>query len=65
VLLMPSDHHVGDEAALMKYVDLAFATVERRPELTLLLGVAPDEAETAYGWIEPGPALSGAHCQVF
>jgi len=64
VLLMPSDHHVSDEAAFMRYVDQAFATVERRPELTVLLGVAPDEPETAYGWIEPGPALSGEQ-QVF
>jgi mannose-1-phosphate guanylyltransferase len=65
VLLMPSDHHVGDEAALMRYVDLAFATVERRPELTLLLGIAPDDAETAYGWIEPGPTLGEEHSPVF
>jgi mannose-1-phosphate guanylyltransferase len=64
VLLMPSDHYVGDEAALLKYVDLAFATVELRPEFTLLLGIAPDEAETGYGWIEPGPALSAGQCEV-
>jgi mannose-1-phosphate guanylyltransferase len=56
VLLIPSDHHVGDEAALMKYVDLAFAAVEEHPQLTVLLGIAPDEPETAYGWIEPAPA---------
>ncbi|MFZ1119358.1 MAG: sugar phosphate nucleotidyltransferase [Candidatus Binataceae bacterium] len=56
VLLMPSDHHVGDEAALMKHVDLAFAAVEEHPQLTVLVGIAPDEPETAYGWIEPAPA---------
>ncbi len=64
VLLTPSDHYVGDEAALVKYVELAFATVELRPELTLLLGVAPDEPETGYGWIEPGPALRAGQCEV-
>jgi mannose-1-phosphate guanylyltransferase len=50
VLLMPSDHHVADEGTLTKYVDLAFAAIEERPELTLLLGVVPDQAETGYGW---------------
>ena len=55
VLLMPSDHHVGDEAALMKCVDMAFAEVEEHPQLTVLVGIAPDEPETAYGWIEPAP----------
>jgi len=64
-LLTPSDHHVGDEAALTKYVELAFATVEERPELTVLLGVTPDEPETSYGWIERGPALSVRHGAVF
>ena len=56
VLLIPSDHHVGDEAALMKYVDLAFAAVEERPQQTVLVGIVPDQPETGYGWIEPGPA---------
>jgi mannose-1-phosphate guanylyltransferase len=60
---MPSDHHVGDEAALMKYVDLAFAAVEERPHLTLLIGIAPDEPETAYGWIEPAAATDMGPCK--
>lgn len=64
VLLMPSDHYITDEEALAKYVDLAFATIEERPELTVLLGVVPDEPETAYGWIEPGAALSIRPCEV-
>jgi mannose-1-phosphate guanylyltransferase len=59
VLLMPSDHHVGDEAALMKYVDLAFAAVEEHQHLTVLLGLAPDEPEAAYGWIEPAATDMG------
>ena len=56
VLLTPSDHYVGDEAALMKYVDLAFAAVEEHTELTVLIGIAPDAPETGYGWIETAPA---------
>jgi hypothetical protein len=65
LVLMPSDHHVGDEARLMKHVDEAFEAVESRPELTVLLGAAPDEPETAYGWIERGPALKSAECGLF
>lgn len=61
VLLMPSDHHVGDEAAFMKYVDVAFAEVEEHPQLTVLVGIAPDEPETAYGWIEPASATGTGH----
>ena len=53
VLLMPSDHHVGHEAALKKYIDLAFIEVEFRPETIVLLGVSPESAESGYGWIEP------------
>jgi mannose-1-phosphate guanylyltransferase len=56
VLLMPSDHHVNDEAALMDYVDRAFAAVQEHPELTVLLGIGANDPETGYGWIEAGPA---------
>ena len=31
-----------------QYVDLAFAAVEEHPHLTVLVGIAPDEPETAY-----------------
>jgi mannose-1-phosphate guanylyltransferase len=53
VLLMPSDHHVVDETALMNHVDLAFAAAEERSDLTVLIGITPDVPETGYGWIEP------------
>jgi len=57
VLLMPSDHYVADEAALVDYINYAFATVEERPEFAVLLGIVPDKPETGYGWIEPGAPL--------
>lgn len=57
VLLMPSDHYVADEAALVNYINCAFATVEERPEFTVLLGIIPDKPETGYGWIKPGASL--------
>lgn len=65
VLLMPSDHHVGDESAFMKSVDVAFATVAQSPELAVLLGIEPDAPETAYGWIEPGQLLSAPPSRLY
>jgi mannose-1-phosphate guanylyltransferase len=62
---MPSDHYIANAGALAKYIQLAFETVEKRPELTMLLGVVPDEPETAYGWIEPGAALNTGPSDVF
>jgi mannose-1-phosphate guanylyltransferase len=64
VVVMPSDHYVDDDAAFMDHVELAFKTVNERPELTILLGIAPDEAETAYGWIEPAQPVSPEHAPV-
>jgi len=57
VLLIASDHYVADERKLMKAVDLAFAAVKSQPKFVVLLGITPDEPETAYGWIEPGCPL--------
>lgn len=57
VALFPSDHFVSDERHFMRHVDLAFHAVRLRPELTVLLGIAADSGETAYGWIEPGQAV--------
>ncbi len=48
---------MSDERHFMRHVDLAFHAVRLRPELTVLLGIAADSGETAYGWIEPGPAV--------
>jgi mannose-1-phosphate guanylyltransferase len=64
VVLMPSDHYVGNEARMMRYVNEAFESVERRPELAVLLGATPDEPETGYGWIEQGLRL-GSEADVF
>jgi mannose-1-phosphate guanylyltransferase len=49
----------------MRHVDLAFDAVRLRPELTVLLGIAADSAETAYGWIEPGHLLGTEHAGIF
>jgi mannose-1-phosphate guanylyltransferase len=54
VVILPSDHFVGDDVAFMARVDAALDTVRERPGTIVLLGVAPDRPETEYGWIEPG-----------
>ena len=58
VAIFPSDHFVGNEREFMRHVEMAFAAVAMRPELTALLGIAPQSPETAYGWIEPGAAIA-------
>lgn len=60
VVILPSDHFIDDERGFARHVGAAFAAVERRPELTVLLGVKPSTPETSYGWITPGAQISGA-----
>jgi mannose-1-phosphate guanylyltransferase len=57
VAVFPSDHHVSDDRAFMAHVESAFEAVITRPDLLVLLGIAPATAETEYGWIEPGDLL--------
>ncbi len=57
VAIFPSDHFVNDDREFMRHVDMAFAAVRSRPELTVLLGIQPDSPETGYGWIEPAVAV--------
>ncbi len=54
VAIFPADHYVDDGPRLMRHVDLAFAASAAQPELTMLLGIAPNEAVGHYGWIETG-----------
>jgi mannose-1-phosphate guanylyltransferase len=57
VAIFPSDHFVDDSVEFMRHVELAFAAVDARPELTVLLGITPDNPEIGYGWIEPAQRL--------
>jgi mannose-1-phosphate guanylyltransferase len=56
---VPSDHYVFDDSRFMEHVAAAFAAVEERPDLVVLLGVTADSAETQYGWIESGEPIPG------
>jgi mannose-1-phosphate guanylyltransferase len=56
LLVMPSDHHIEDEAAFCDAVALA-APLARAGWL-VTFGIAPDRAETGYGYIRRGEALA-------
>ncbi len=57
VAVFPSDHFIPDAEAFMAHVRAVAAFVKRRPEWIVVLGARPTEAETEYGWIEPGATL--------
>ena len=57
VAFFPSDHHFSDDEALSECVRQAFECAERHATAVVLLGIAPDQPETGYGWIEPGEPL--------
>lgn len=57
VAIFPSDHFIDDDRNFMRHVEAAFTATALRPELTVLLGIAPQWPEPAYGWIEPGAAM--------
>src|SRR6202167_6228476 len=56
--IFPSDHYVSDDFVFMLHVATALRAVARSPQLTVLLGIAPDGPETDYGWIQPGSPLA-------
>ncbi len=55
LLVMPSDHVIADEVALMAAVDAARPQVEAGWLVTF--GIAPDAPETGYGYIKTGAPL--------
>ncbi|MBB4304802.1 mannose-1-phosphate guanylyltransferase/mannose-6-phosphate isomerase [Rhodobium orientis] len=58
MLIAPSDHVIADEAAFLAAVDRAARAARRGALVTF--GIAPDRAETGYGYIRRGGALEGA-----
>jgi mannose-1-phosphate guanylyltransferase len=53
LVVLPSDHHVADEAVLRTALLEALESARRSPQHVTLLGLVPDRAETDYGWIVP------------
>ncbi len=59
VAIFPSDHYVSDDRIFMTHVTAALEVVRTRPDLVVLLGIAPDAADPGYGWIEPAGPIPG------
>ena len=59
VAFFPSDHYFADEERFMAHVASAFESADLNPQLITLLGIAPENPEVEYGWIEPGKPISG------
>jgi len=59
VAILPVDHYVSDDEAFVAHIKAAFAIVLSRPDLLVLLGVAPDIDEVEDEWIEPAEAIRG------
>ncbi len=58
IAVFPSDHYVVNDPALMAHVETAFRTVERHPDVIVLLGVTPDGPESDYGYVLPGASMA-------
>jgi mannose-1-phosphate guanylyltransferase len=52
LVVLPSDHHVGDEDALAAHLRAAIGAVARRSAMIVLLGLQAQSPEIDYGWIE-------------
>ena len=62
VMVLPSDHFIGDEARFRSVLAEAVASAERGRVTTV--GIVPTRPETGYGYIEVGAALEGSAKQV-
>jgi mannose-1-phosphate guanylyltransferase/mannose-6-phosphate isomerase len=58
MLVMPSDHTIGDPAAFAGAIERAAAAA--RAGALVSFGIAPQRAETGYGYIRRGGELDGA-----
>jgi mannose-1-phosphate guanylyltransferase len=56
-VLLPSDHHVADEAVFAAAVQRALEAVARHPDRIGVIGAEPGELCEGYGWIVPKPGL--------
>jgi mannose-1-phosphate guanylyltransferase len=54
IVLLPSDHHVSEEAVLAEYLKKAVLALQRAEDEIILLGMKPDELDPELGYILPG-----------
>ena len=64
VIIFPSDHFIHPEEQFVQVVRSTVRAAEQLKHWIFLLGVAPESAETEYGWIIPGARLGwiDGHC---
>ena len=55
MLVMPSDHIIGDPAAFLAAVDKAAVVADKGHMMTF--GITPDSADTGFGYIKRGAAI--------
>jgi mannose-1-phosphate guanylyltransferase len=55
----PCDHHYSDDQSFRSIVRLATSSAEQFSGSVIIVGAEAEYAETDYGWIEPGLAVSG------
>jgi mannose-1-phosphate guanylyltransferase len=58
IAILPSDHHVREEAVLRVELELALQHAARETDAICMLGLAPDSANDEYGWILPAESDS-------
>ncbi|MEO8467787.1 MAG: sugar phosphate nucleotidyltransferase [Gammaproteobacteria bacterium] len=64
VVILPADHHVGDEAVFARALAQAVAAVRVRPADILLLGITPEEADPELGYIVPAEKVGDGSAPV-
>ncbi|MGE0113904.1 MAG: sugar phosphate nucleotidyltransferase [Steroidobacteraceae bacterium] len=57
ILLLPSDHHVHEEAILTEALQRASARLGKGCDKVLVLGIEPEEADSELGYVLPGKYL--------
>ena len=51
VLVLPSDHFVGQEQTLMRHLQAGILATREDPSRVVLLGMTPEALDPEYGWI--------------
>lgn len=60
IVVLPSDHAVGNEEVLTGALKKALQEASHDPQQLILLGITPDHADSEYGWILPREGGNGA-----
>lgn len=59
ILVLPSDHHIGDVPTFLQALERAVDSA--RAGIITTIGITPTRPDTGYGYIEQGKDLGGVH----